>query len=779
MVVTDDTTGRQRADEAIQELRKKLKADHPDLARCWDVNMFVMVCKEHKEVVRSPKDGYDSLREHMKNFHPGFAFKPNEPREFATKAQGLMDALVEQWNPMACVVGPTEGYRCGKCDGTFVEWKKHGKSKKKPCDNKVREKIPFYKIDCDGTGKAVKDVGTLGDGAKTAASAASSNDAAVEGVDVPNRRFAAAGSGLHDRSAAPGPPREGEDDGEKEEEKDGELWTGNFGARIEQNDETSALERESDELLKKDLAKGIKVSDIVVKGKFKQMLKQEVVYEVKQHTIEQKSWYRRNPHMLAPRAPPDDFRACSEAHDVILEIRRRLREQESLGPSGRSARVRKRKSDAPAAGRKELPPKKKKKLKSAQAKPKAAAPYFQGPFENGSCIWQIEHNPFPELNGGARNVETFLPRKAGSDAGAAAAEAPTKGGPPSMKRAAHDAKPKSSEGSDAATDRGASRPAQKREASGRAKRPQVKCPFTNVPKIISDEVMRSEPMKEEFFNTKRLYNNGVKYGSIPDDCFVLDVRDEAACRVKLNVTLPEADPKLDRPVPETTEIIVIDARSDTRCIEDLTELSDIVQHTKGNNNCRQKEKVDGKMTVLGWSKIEKKEMFKPTRRICVRQSLKRVTREMACQMRLVCPEMWSTFSEYNIPGKDPLMGGAFGAGQQMVCSENLGNAAHIDVNDKSRTYAKWTKNRYCPKVKMWYLLFPNLSYKGSHGVAIKLFHGAAVSWDGRLVRHCTTIATTLDGTRVRDLPRTEDGGRARLNGFGFVAIGKTKNVNAV
>jgi hypothetical protein len=254
-------------------------------------------------------------------------------------------------------------------------------------------------------------------------------------------------------------------------------------------------------------------------------------------------------------------------------------------------------------------------------------------------------------------------------------------------------------------------------------------------------------------NTYRLFNNGVKYTALPEECFVFDAREEAACRTTLKVTLPKADPG-DDTVPDTTEIVIIDARSDTRCLEHLIELADVVGNLKESGNCRPKEKTDGNMSAIGWRNYEGKVVYKPTKRPSVSLSLKRVAREIACQMRLYCPEFWDTFSPFNISdgGRDPLLGGAFGVGQQVMLSANLGNAAHIDVNDKSRTYAVFCQNRFCPEVKGWYLLFPTLSYKGSNGIAIRLYHGAAVSWDGRILRHCTTIATTLDGTRVADLP---------------------------
>jgi hypothetical protein len=69
--------------------------------------------------------------------------------------------------------------------------------------------------------------------------------------------------------------------------------------------------------------------------------------------------------------------------------------------------------------------------------------------------------------------------------------------------------------------------------------------YANVPKSISNAVMRSERMKAKFFSTPSLTVDGAKYGAKPARCAVIDVRTEAACRVKLSVALPVPDGELD------------------------------------------------------------------------------------------------------------------------------------------------------------------------------------------------------------------------------------------
>jgi hypothetical protein len=84
-----------------------------------------------------------------------------------------------------------------------------------------------------------------------------------------------------------------------------------------------------------------------------------------------------------------------------------------------------------------------------------------------------------------------------------------------------------------------------------------------------------------------------------------------------------------------------------------------------------------------------------------------------------------------------MCGTQYGAGTCRFVSRGLVNSLHADLKDKSCTYAILSDPEGI-KAEHWYFVFPNLSINGSTGVGFKLFHGAVVSWDGRLLRHCTS-----------------------------------------
>jgi hypothetical protein len=68
--------------------------------------------------------------------------------------------------------------------------------------------------------------------------------------------------------------------------------------------------------------------------------------------------------------------------------------------------------------------------------------------------------------------------------------------------------------------------------------------------------------------------------------------------------------------------------------------------------------------------------------------------------------------------------------------EPFGNSAHIDYMDGS---LRVEEEVGCSS--NWYFILPNVQYEG-RGVAVKLFHGCAISWDGLIIKHCTSITTT-------------------------------------
>lgn len=106
----------------------------------------------------------------------------------------------------------------------------------------------------------------------------------------------------------------------------------------------------------------------------------------------------------------------------------------------------------------------------------------------------------------------------------------------------------------------------------------------------------------------------------------------------------------------------------------------------------------------------------------------------------------------------PPMDGAGGShvGCTVDMSVNLGNSSHYDVHDASQGYSVWTEEMQGLGAN-WFFILPNLhgtrpDGRPFAGVAIRLSHGVAISWDGRVIRHCTSLSMPdgIDGRRVGD-----------------------------
>ncbi|KAI2496633.1 hypothetical protein MHU86_17892 [Fragilaria crotonensis] len=85
----------------------------------------------------------------------------------------------------------------------------------------------------------------------------------------------------------------------------------------------------------------------------------------------------------------------------------------------------------------------------------------------------------------------------------------------------------------------------------------------------------------------------------------------------------------------------------------------------------------------------------------------------------------------------------------MDVSVDLSNSTHYDVNDASQGFSIWTEDEP-GSTRNWFFILPNVygkrpdgmgGEKGAmfHGVAIRLTHGVLISWDGRVIRHGTSV----------------------------------------
>jgi hypothetical protein len=125
----------------------------------------------------------------------------------------------------------------------------------------------------------------------------------------------------------------------------------------------------------------------------------------------------------------------------------------------------------------------------------------------------------------------------------------------------------------------------------------------------------------------------------------------------------------------------------------------------------------------------------------------------------------------HVPGMD---GGKCRVTHSMDLSINLANSSHYDVNDASQGFTIWTEDHPCT-TEDWYFVLPNMKGKfpGTdreyNGIAIKLSDGVLIGWDGRLIRH----GTSMVGSRVGNIYGTFFAPKTRIIQYGMSQLPKS------
>jgi hypothetical protein len=173
--------------------------------------------------------------------------------------------------------------------------------------------------------------------------------------------------------------------------------------------------------------------------------------------------------------------------------------------------------------------------------------------------------------------------------------------------------------------------------------------------------------------------------------------------------------------------------------------------TKGN--ARGNAGDVGDMFALGYRSLKDSTVYVPTNKPEISVAMAQASTEVGVYMK----KHWT--SDYHhirdaeklksTAGSPPLkeMGGKDGPGNVIMISRNIGNSGHIDNADGSRSIAVWVEEEP-GRAKNWAFIIPDVSINGSRGVVIKLFHGAVVSWDGRIIRHCSSLPQPGDDNNV-------------------------------
>ena len=109
----------------------------------------------------------------------------------------------------------------------------------------------------------------------------------------------------------------------------------------------------------------------------------------------------------------------------------------------------------------------------------------------------------------------------------------------------------------------------------------------------------------------------------------------------------------------------------------------------------------------------------------------------------------------------------------MDLSVILANSTHFDVNDASQGFSIWTED-HPGSTDDWYFVLPNMKGKfpGTereyNGIAIKLSDGVLIGWDGRLIRHGTSVV----GSRVGNIYGTFFAAKTRIIQYGMSQLSK-------
>ena len=277
----------------------------------------------------------------------------------------------------------------------------------------------------------------------------------------------------------------------------------------------------------------------------------------------------------------------------------------------------------------------------------------------------------------------------------------------------------------------------------------------------------------QYGRTHRRYMKGCLHDKMFPGAKVLP-KPERNQKMQLHLNVEGADPGDE---PELVEIQ--DLSEETVLLDSITRMGSTVSNRKGN--CRQNVGDEGDMFAFGQRATEpvattsgttlkrnnkKKGRTTPNRNNPdlvyqlnrdnpnVATAIQMVAAETTRVMKIYAPKELESIQEAERPkllrchpNVLSMMGGKDGPGTCIMFSRDLANAAHIDFKDNSRSFAIWVEEK--PGVAQnWYFVLPDVSIDGSKGVLIPLFHGCAISWNGRIIRHATSRTHSGEGNHV-------------------------------
>jgi ribosomal protein S4 len=193
---------------------------------------------------------------------------------------------------------------------------------------------------------------------------------------------------------------------------------------------------------------------------------------------------------------------------------------------------------------------------------------------------------------------------------------------------------------------------------------------------------------------------------------------------------------------QTTSVLKIrSAAADVALMEAIVTLGECMP--KGGN-CRKNAGDLGQMYALGYRSKKMQKVYVQLRKKTTRDAMTDVCTRVLPFLKKEYPEVLSDIQTEERSGLKALMpaleemGGEEGPGGSIMLSRNLGNSSHFDTSDNSFSCSIWGE-KHQRRAESWYFVLPNMSFNGSSGIVIRLRHGVAISWDGRIHRHCSSV----------------------------------------
>jgi hypothetical protein len=197
-----------------------------------------------------------------------------------------------------------------------------------------------------------------------------------------------------------------------------------------------------------------------------------------------------------------------------------------------------------------------------------------------------------------------------------------------------------------------------------------------------------------------------------------------------------------------SKLKVRSAASDKPLMDQIVELGESMP-AKGT--CRRDVGDLGDMFAVGYRSKAQRLVYKQTRHEATKKAMTALTTQVVPFLRRHYQEVLSDIQQAEQAGVTaaPLaeMGGVEGPGGSIMISRNLGNSSHFDNSDGSNSCSIWAE-KHVGNATNWFFVLPNITINGSKGVVIKLRHGVSISWDGRIIRHCSSVTAVGETNNV-------------------------------